>query len=290
MRHRSLDLHPLVLFACFAAVLGFSMFLMHPLCLLLSLFGAAACLCVLGGGHVLLSALRLALPAGLLALVLNPLFNHRGQTILFYLPGGNPCTLESLCFGAAAAAMLIAVLLWFSCCTRVLTTEHFTDLFARVLPSLALLFSMTLRFLPQFRRRFSDVRRAQPVPTGKRSALRAAFSSFWAVVAWALAHAAETADSMNGRGYGLAGRTSFSRHRPTARDRLLLGGLCACVLGVGSACVLGLFRFVYAPRLMASAFSAQSACAFLLYALLCVFPAMMLRLEDRPWRCSKSVI
>jgi energy-coupling factor transport system permease protein len=37
---------------------------------------------------------------------LNPLFNHAGVTLLFYLPGGNPVTLESMVYGLAAATML----------------------------------------------------------------------------------------------------------------------------------------------------------------------------------------
>lgn len=288
MQNRSLTVHPLVLFGAFFAAPCFTMFLMHPVCLGVSLCAAVLCLLCLGGGESLRRALRPALPAALLAAAVNMAFNHRGQTILFYLPGGNPCTLESLCYGAAAGALLAATLLWFSCCAAVLTTDHFTFLFSRVSPALALLFSMTLRFLPRFRRRFALVRQGQPEPAGRVAKLKAAFAGFWAVVAWALEHAGETADSMNGRGYGLQGRTAFSIFQKTARDRLLLGGLCALALGVLCACVTGLFRFSYAPRLLAEPLSPRSGCAFFLFALLCAYPILILKLEDRPWRCSKS--
>ena len=264
------------------------MFLMHPLCLLLSFCGAAACLLCVGGRNAFLAALRGALPVVLLAAALNVLFNHRGQTILFYLPGGNPCTLESLCYGAAAGALLAAVLLWFACCTRLLTTDHFTYLFARISPALSLLFSMTLRFLPQFKRRFLAVRRAQSEPQTKRQALRTAFRCFWAVVAWALERAGDTADSMKGRGYGLAKRSAYAVYTHTARDRLLLGGLGLCALCVLCGCVMGLFRFSYAPRLLAPLPTPQSACAFFGYAALCAYPALILKLEDRPWHSFAS--
>ena len=170
MKHHPLTVHPAVLFGCFAAVLGFAMFLLHPLCLLLSLSGAVWCLLCLGGGKALKESIRFALPAGLTALVLGVLFNHRGQTVLFYLPGGNPCTLESLCYAAAACALLVSMLLWFSCCTRVLTTDHFTYLFSRISPALALLFSMTLRFLPQFSTELNIIRSAQASRGAKFSA------------------------------------------------------------------------------------------------------------------------
>ncbi len=288
MDQRSLTVHPAVLFGCFAAVLGFAMFLMHPLCLLLSLCGAVWCLLCLGGKKALLSATRLALPAGLTALVISVLFNHRGQTILFYLPGGNPCTLESLCYAAAACALLVSMLLWFSCCTRVLTTDHFTFLFSRVSPALALLFSMTLRFLPQFRQRFQSVRALQNEKKGGNQKLKAAFLCFFAVVAWALERAGETAASMKGRGYGLKGRTTFSVFSQTTRDRLLLCGLGACVLCVLCGCVTGLFGFAYSPLLMAQPWSSAHSCAFLGYAALCFYPVLILKLEEQPWRYSKS--
>ena len=290
MQQRELTLHPLVLFGAFFGVLGFAMFLMHPLCLLLSLCGAAWCLVCLGGKETLFQAGRFALPAALFAAVLNVLFNHRGATILFYLPGGNPCTLESLCYGAAAGLLLSGVLLWFSCCTRVLTTDHFTYLFSRVSPATALLFSMTLRFLPQFRRRFQQVWQAQTTPAGLPAKLKAAFACFGAVLAWALEHAGDTADSMNARGYGLRGKTSFSIYRKTSRDRMLLFGLLTLICSALCACALGLFRFSYAPCLLVDATTPQHVCAFFVYALLCAYPAMILKLEDRPWRCSKSTI
>lgn len=288
MKHHPLTVHPAVLFSCFAAVLGFAMFLLHPLCLLLSLSGAVWCLLCLGGGNALKESIRVALPAGLTALVLGVLFNHRGQTVLFYLPGGNPCTLESLCYAAAACALLVSMLLWFSCCTRILTTDHFTYLFSRISPALALLFSMTLRFLPQFRRRFLAVRALQSEKQGRLQKLKAAFLCFFAVVAWALERAGETAASMKGRGYGLPGRTSFYVFSQTARDRLLLGGLAVCVLCVLCGCVTGLFGFTYSPALMAQPWTNAHSCAFLGFAVLCTYPVLILKLEEKPWRYSKS--
>lgn len=43
------------------------------------------------------------------------------MTMLFYLPNGNPVTREALCYGAAAAAMFAAVILWFRAAAAVMT-------------------------------------------------------------------------------------------------------------------------------------------------------------------------
>ncbi len=60
-----------------------------------------------------------------LAALVNPAFNHEGATILTYLPSGNPLTLESMLYGAAAAVMLASVVLWFSSFNEVITSDKF---------------------------------------------------------------------------------------------------------------------------------------------------------------------
>lgn len=45
---------------------------------------------------------------------------------------GNPLTLESLWYGAAAGGMLVCILMWFHCYNVVMTSEKFIHLFGRV--------------------------------------------------------------------------------------------------------------------------------------------------------------
>ena len=88
--------HPLVNFTYYLLVLLFTMFFMHPACLLISLLCAAGYAVYLGGRKTLGFQLKYLLPLLLLTAVLNPAFNHQGATILTYLPSGNPLTLESM--------------------------------------------------------------------------------------------------------------------------------------------------------------------------------------------------
>ena len=117
MRDTFSDCHPAVNFAYFALVLAFSMTLMHPVCLLISLTGACCCLARLHGLRELGHSARWLVPMALLAALVNPAFVHQGVTILTYLPSGNPLTLESIltdwprrccwprwCCGSAASA------------------------------------------------------------------------------------------------------------------------------------------------------------------------------------------
>ena len=103
-------LHPLTNLLFFIAATGFSMFLMHPVCLVISLACALCYALFLGGKQTALFALRFLLPVALVMVLVNPLVSHRGATVLGYLPWGNPFTLESVLYGCASAALVCAVL------------------------------------------------------------------------------------------------------------------------------------------------------------------------------------
>ena len=105
------------------------MFLMHPVSLAISLASALVYAVYLNGRRAVRFSLLYMLPMMVAAALVNPAFNHEGATILTYLPSGNPLTLESILYGAAAAAMLAAVVTWFSCYTAVMTSDKFVYLF-----------------------------------------------------------------------------------------------------------------------------------------------------------------
>ena len=281
--------HPLVNFLFFALVLAYSMVLMHPVCLLISLLGAVLYVIRLGGRKGLRFSLRVALPVLLLAVIVNPAFTHEGVTILTYLPSGNPLTLESILYGIAAGAMLCAVLLWFVCYNRVMTSDKFVYLFGRVIPALSLVLSMTLRFVPRFKQQMDVVRQAQfCIGSDTASGARRAVTVFSIMVTWALENAVETADSMKARGYGLKGRTAFSIYRIEERDRyaLLFLGFCGLYLACGAA-AKGL-RWWYYPMLSGVLLEPVTVSIYLVYLALCLTPVLLDRREARQWRCSRS--
>ena len=233
--------HPLVNFLFFTLVLVYSMVLMHPVCLAVSLTGAIWYAVVLNGPKAVRFSLKVTLPVLLLAAVVNPAFNHAGVTLLCYLPSGNPLTLESILYGLAAGAMLCAVLMWFVCYNAVMTSDKFVYLFGRVIPALSLVLSMTLRFVPRFKAQLDTVRQAQfcigrDVSTGSVwQRARKAITIFSIMVTWALENAIETADSMKSRGWGLRGRTAYTDYRLDSRDRALL----ALIIGFGGYTLAG---------------------------------------------------
>ena len=282
--------HPVVNFIYFTLVLVFAMFLMHPVCLALSFIAAFTYSLRLNGRRVLRFNLKYMLPLMLLTALLNPLFNHQGMTVITYLGTGNPLTLESILYGLAAAAMLVTVIGWFSCYNAVMTSDKFIYLFGRIIPSLSLLFSMVLRFVPRFKAQLKTVSAAQrcigrDTSTGTlRQRARHAIAIISIMTTWALENAIETADSMKARGYGLPGRTAFSIYHFERRDKqVLLLILCLGVYVLIGA-IYGSMGFSYFPAVRYAPLTPYSISVFIAYPLLLTLPLIIDRKEDARWK------
>lgn len=289
MRKAFAQCHPVTALCYFAFVLGFGMFCNNPICVALSLVCALACSFVLrpGSGRLLL----MIVPLGLITMVINPLFSHEGATILCYLPGGNPLTLESVCYGLGAGAMLAAVVLWFALLNAVLTSDKFIYLFGRIVPALSLVLSMALGFISRFAAQMGKIRRAQTQLSGnigKKGRTKVALRQFSILITWSLEDALGTADSMRSRGYGLRGRTAFSIYRWTLRDL----GLLAWILFAGTFVLVGfrVFSWSYYPVMTGFSFEPYSVSVYLMYAALCLTPAVFGLWEEHRWRSLQSGI
>ena len=281
--------HPLVNLCYFVMVLLCTMCFWHPVILLIS-FGAAVAYAIqLNDAKKMKQQVLLLLPVMLMAAVLNPMFNHKGVTILTYLPGGNPLTLESLLYGLAAAVMLAAVMLWFNCYTAVMTSDKFVYLFGRIIPALSLVLSMILRFIPRCQVQLVAIREAQScigrsVHRGTVwQRVRCAVQMVSILVTWAMEQAIETADSMRSRGYGLPGRTAFSIYRFEKRDKLALLWLAggAAVIAVGWRC--GVLAWSYYPLMQGNLLTPLSMIVQTIYLMLCMTPVILNRREARLW-------
>ncbi len=294
MKDAFLGYHPVVNFCYFVLVIGFSMFLMHPVCLGVSLACAFTYAVFLNGRRAVRLTLCGLLPLLVLTTVLNPLFNHEGATILTYLPDGNPLTAESMCYGLAAACMMVAVVLWFSCYNQVMTSDKFLYLFGRLIPALSLIFSMTLRFVPRFTAQFRTVAAAQRCVGRDMSSgspvrrVKNGVAIVSSMLTWALESAVTTADSMKSRGYGLKGRTAFTYYRMERRD---VGALCFFLLTAGYLAVcasLGVLSWQYYPQLRGSFTGVFPVSAYMAYSALCLMPVIMSWREERKWRALRS--
>lgn len=276
-------------FLYFGLVIAFTMFLMHPVSLAISLVSALVYAVYLNGRRAVRASLLYLLPMMAVAALVNPAFNHKGATILTYLPSGNPLTLESILYGAAAAAMLAAIITWFSCYTAVMTSDKFVYLFGRIIPALSLVLSMALRFVPKFKAQFQTVSEAQRCigrdvsNGGVIQRLRNGITILSIMVTWSLENAIETADSMKSRGYGLPGRTAFSIYRFDSRDRAALAWLLYCGFFLFCGGMAKGFYWRYYPTAKGVPLTPLTVSFQLVYLALCLTPVILNMRADWAW-------
>ncbi len=286
--------HPIVNLTYFFMTIGFTMFFMNPVCLLISFFCSFIYSVLLGGRKTLKTNLLYMLPMMLVMTVMNPLFNHEGVTVIRYMWNGSPLTAESIVYGFFASLMIISVISWFFCYNKVMTSDKFIYLFGRMIPSLSLIISMTLRFVPRFAAQMktvSDARRCMgrdPSSGGIIKRIKHGLGTLSAVVTWSLENAVETSDSMRARGYGLSGRSAFSIFRFDSKDAKAL--VFICVFGVYTlVCgIRGGLYFRYFPSVKWAEPSVFGICGYASYFLLCICPVIIEIWEVRRWRASRS--
>lgn len=219
--------HPIITFVYFAAVIGITMFSMNPIFLAMTFIISFIYSVMIYGRNAIKLNLSVLVPIMIVTMILNPLFTHKGKTVLFYL-NGNAMTLESIIYGLAAATMLSSMIIWFSCFNKMMSSDKFIYLFGRVAPAISLILSMCFRFIPMLKNRFKEISEGQKCMgrdfSGgsliKRS--RQLCKEISILIAWSLEVSIETSDSMEARGYGLKGRTSFSIFRFDKRDGRLM--------------------------------------------------------------------
>ena len=282
--------HPIVNIVYFALVIGFSMFLVHPLMQVLSLVAAISYMVSIEGKRSMLFLLRICLPMVLITAFINPAFSHEGITILLYFSNGNPLTLESILYGFSAGAMLITMVIWFAGFNRVMTSDKLIYLFGKLIPALSLVLSMALRFVPRFKRQMNVVAEAQR-SMGRDVSMgsvwhrtKTAIAILSIMLTWSLENAIETADSMKSRGYGLKGRTAFSIYSFDDRDLYTLGWLIFCGLFLIACSRVSAFAFRYFPSIRYASLDGTTIPLYCIYFGMCITPVVLNVVEERKWR------
>lgn len=219
--------HPLVNVLFFISIIAFGMLLKHPVYLVISFISSTAYYLKLSGKDGRKTVFRFLLPMLLFVVIINSFFNHYGVTTLFILPSGNNFTFEALVMGIVSGITVVSVIQWFFCSNEVVTEDKFMHIFGRILPKGALVVSMILRFVPLYRRRYKEISQARKCMglNGTDSficKMKNTFKNIGILVSWSFENAIETADSMKARGYGLKGRTYYSRFQWHTGDTLAL--------------------------------------------------------------------
>ncbi|MGN0355471.1 MAG: energy-coupling factor transporter transmembrane component T [Muricoprocola sp.] len=294
MRDKFSVYHPVINFTFFIGAIAFGMILMHPGFLICSLLLSVLYFLTIKGkqGWKFLCGM---IPLLLMLSLLNPLFNTGGEHALFYYGKGRPYTLEAVAYGAALAAMMISVLIWFACYNAVMSSDKFLYLFGKAAPSVTLILTMVLRMVPSYKNKVMQLNSARQcigkgVNIGSRKEkLDHSVILLSALTGWALEGSVITADSMRSRGYGCGKRTTFSLYRFEKKDKVLLAVMIV-LAGIILYCSFhGAVQVSYTPKFSAGDLhNPYVAIALAAYVAFLVIPSVINIWEEIRWRSLKS--
>ena len=278
--------HPVANLIFFIAVIAFSTFWMQAGMIAVS-FICATVYYFMQKRSEGFKYFAMVLVAILIASIINPLFSHRGKTALFFLPTGNPVTLESITFGLLAGVILGEVLLWFGIFNSVMEDDKWTATIGKVAPTIAMIITMVLRFVPKYTKFSKSTRDIQNANGfNKKSRIRNGMHVYSITATWALETSIDTADSMRARGYGKARRTNYHNYKFEVRDLIfVLWVVLLSATIIWMANVDKIHTFFY-PTFR----NRESLVVLIAYIVLCITPILINIWEKLRWHILKSKI
>lgn len=282
--------HPLVSFIYFLAILGFSMATYNPIILGLSAFGGLLYYYSLKKSF---KGILVLVPMFIFVAILNPMFSHKGATILFYFR--NPITLESIIYGLCASFMLFSVMVWFGCFNHIMTSDKIVYIFGRILPKGSLIMSMTLRLVPRIKNHFNTVLECQKaigydIKRAKfRDKIIIGARVVSAVLSWIFEGSLVTSDAMQSRGYGKKGRSNYTVFEFRTRDKVLLIIIAVLAIIVISGIYMEFIRFEFYPVIYCESF-VKGVLFYISFFVLASMPFVLDCCEVAKWNYLKSKI
>ena len=283
--------HPTVNLIYYVFVIGVTMFSTEPFFLAATLLFSWVYSLLLRGKKAIKTNLLFTVPLLIVMALVNTAFTHNGATVLFYL-NGQRITLEALVYGFASAALLVSVIIWFTCFNVTMTSEKLVYIFGRATPVLGLTLSMVFRFIPLLKKRFREISMGQRcmgrhVEGSLMTRVRQIGKEVSILVSWSLEASIETADSMEARGYGLPGRTSFHLYKIKREDWLLMAWTIFCGGVAMIGCAMGKTCTYYFPKISIQPWDLGTAVIMTAYIALLVTPILLDIVEEKRWQSLK---
>ena len=287
------EFNPTAVFVWYAAVLVITMFFSDPVIVLLSFLSSVSLLICLSGTKEIKPMLLFLLLVPVMA-VINPIFNHRGETVLFVV-NDNPVTFEAFFYGLYSAFMIVTVLCLIRSFTKIMTSDRLLYLFGTFSPKLALILSMSLRYIPLYGKTAAATARTQKalgldLDDSIPGRIRGGTRVFSVMVTWALENGIITADSMTARGYGIKRRTFFSIFRFRRHDAALIVSsliLGAAVIVSAATKTIG---FTYYPKISSGGTGLLTVATYIVYTLMVMIPILIEAEVRIKWKYLRSKI
>lgn len=203
----------------------------NPLYVILIIFSVIALSAADGSLTLVKGYLGMVLPITFLIVIFNTLFNHNGNTVILainHIPllGSLRITLEAFLYGIAQSIKLIGITLIFGFGNLILHPDRTFSFFSKYIGNSALLMNMTLRLFPSILKSLYNIIEIEKLRGNKlfekslKKSIKNQSNILNILFQSCLEDAADMAESMYSRGYGLGRRSIYFFEKFSAFDRL----------------------------------------------------------------------
>ena len=226
--------HPLINILYFVIVCIFTLSFINPIFIGLNIICAFASSIILLGRKKTFANVKFGLMVFAMVLLLNPLLNARGNTVLFRL-FSHPVTFEAVAYGLCTGGTLLCMFLWIGCFGSFFDFQKLMYLTGGFMQKTTLMLSMAIKTFKDVRNRISILLKIRKLEFGDEKEKENIKSGFKTVahlstslLGWTLEDSIDTVYSMKARGYGVAKRTNYKHYRFRRFDILSVLFLVLC--------------------------------------------------------------
>jgi energy-coupling factor transport system permease protein len=250
------SLHPATSLTYIAVLMALSLVFSHPLYLVGLLTPIVLAIWAAGGLAAWEGYLKVALWLVVLIMLINPLVNHNGNTVLWqgpHLPlfGQLTVTMEAIAYGAAMGVRLLDLVSVFCLFNLIVHPDRFFSLFATLARKSALVVSLATRLLPVMASALENIREAQQlrgVDFGKGTLPERVVkktSLFNILLVSSLEDSLQVAEAMHARAFGSGPRSRYRQDIFRPRDGICLTcSIFSLVVSIYSLlCGVGVYTF-----------------------------------------------
>lgn len=278
------DYNPIAVAVYYLCMTLITMFTMNPIILMISLVASVVNYALYAKGGIRPHIFSVVL--FLILAVINPLVNHNGMTVLFYL-NERPITMEAALYGVTAAGMTVASLYWLRAFGKAMTADKLLYLFGRLSPKISLILSMAIRYVELMRNRWKKIQTTQKAlglydDGNLIDAMRGRARVLSILITWVLENGIITAESMEARGYGSTRRSYFKLFRFRGRDLLVI----AVSIALAAVGIVGLSyaSIDWYPGIKTNLDAPISIIGYIGFGILAILPVMINTKEAIRWR------
>jgi energy-coupling factor transport system permease protein len=225
------QLHPLTGLLLVIIYTAGVLLIKNPIYVIFIIFSVIA-LSIADGSFVEIKGyLRMVLPITFLIVILNTLFNHNGNTVIFEIKsipllGSLRVTLEAFLYGITQSIKLIGITLIFGFGNLILHPDRTFSFFSKYIGNSALLMNLTLRLFPTILKSFYNIIEIEKLRGNKlfeknlKKSIKNQSNVLNILFQSCLEDAGDMAESMYSRGYGLGKRSIYFFEKFSAFDKL----------------------------------------------------------------------